>query len=67
MKMPKNIRAVKANHGEKMIELKVCFFTNNIAGHGKVMPKHARCAGVIRIQADNAHGIVSEKSKPSIP
>jgi hypothetical protein len=55
---------VAAKHGEKMIELKLCFWTNNIAPRGKVLPKHGRSRGVVRIQSNKAHGIVAGGPTP---
>ena len=53
----------EAKQGEKMIEVKIRFWTNNIADeHGKVVPKNAWAAGVVRIERNKTHGI--EPSKP---
>ncbi|MCG3150642.1 MAG: hypothetical protein PCFJNLEI_04131 [Verrucomicrobiae bacterium] len=59
------LKAVKADIGERMIELKVYFWTNNIAkGKGRVLPKHAWSSGMVRIEPNDAHGIVGRKPKP---
>ena len=51
-------KARKANVGERMISVKVCFWTNNIAkGKGRIYPKHAQGSGVVRIERNNAHDI----------
>jgi hypothetical protein len=55
---------LRAPHGEKMIEVKVRFWTNNIAGQGKIVPKAARTAGVVRIERNDAHGIKPRKPLP---
>jgi hypothetical protein len=55
----------QATHGEKMIEVRIRFWTNKIAlGRGKVIPKHARTSGVVRIQPNSLHDIVPGKPRP---
>ena len=50
---------VKAEHGEKMIEVKLRFWTNDIAeGKDNIVPKHAWSGGVVRIESNKSHGIV---------
>lgn len=58
--MPKGSTAeLEAKHGEKMIEVKLRFWTNNIAEErGRVIPKHAWASGVVRMEKNRAHGIV---------
>jgi hypothetical protein len=52
-----------AVHGEKMIEVKLRFWTNNLAGKkGKIIPKHAWAGGVVRMERNDLHGI-----KPTSP
>ncbi len=47
-----------ASHGEKMIEVKLRFWTNNIADEsGKILPRHAWTSGVARIERNDSHGI----------
>ena len=59
------LEAREARQGEKMIELRVRFWTNDIApGHDEVIPRHARTSGVVRIQRNLTHGIVPGKPKP---
>lgn len=64
--MPQNKKstaALEAEHGEKMIEIKLRFWTNDIASEpGKVLPKHAWSSGVVRIERNDSHGI-----KPGSP
>lgn len=56
---------VKAAQGENMIDVRLRFWTNNIAeGKGKVLPKHAWSSGVVRMQANNTHGIIPRNPKP---
>lgn len=53
----------EAKHGEKMIEVKLRFWTNDIADtKGEVVPKHAWSSGVVRVERNDSHGI-----KPGAP
>lgn len=57
-----DIEAREAKFGEKMIEIKVRFWTDNIAeDQKKILPKHAWPGGVVRIARNKAHGIKPEK------
>jgi hypothetical protein len=57
--MPATVEAREAAYGKKMIEVKVRFWTNDLAdGKGKILPKHAWGAGLVRIKGNDAHGIV---------
>lgn len=48
----------EAKFGERMIELKVCFWTDGIAeGKGYIRPKHAWTRGEVRIIKNDPHGI----------
>jgi len=61
----KNIASLEAKHGEKMIEVKIRFWTDDLAPEtGKVQPKHAWTSGVIRMEANKSHGIVPSNPKP---
>lgn len=65
--MPANIdvESREAKHGEKMIELKVRFWTDELAQEkGKIRPKHAWASGVVRVKTNESHGIKDEKSFP---
>ena len=65
--MPKRtgISEQEAKHGEKMIEVKIRFWTNDIASEtGKIIPKHAWASGVVRIEPNKSHGIVPGKPQP---
>ena len=65
--MPKTeaIESREAKHGEKMIEIKLRFWTNNIASEdGKVLPKHAWTSGVVRVERNKSHGIVPGAPRP---
>lgn len=55
----------EAQHGEKMIEVKLRFWTNGIAEEkGKITPKNAWSAGVVRIERNDSHGITPGKPQP---
>jgi hypothetical protein len=52
------VEELEAQHGEKMIEIKLRFWTDDIAkGEGKVVPKHAWAGGVVRMERNSVHGI----------
>jgi hypothetical protein len=56
---------VRAEHGEKMIEVRLRFWTDGIANdRGQVLPKHAWASGRVRMERNEAHGIRPLKSKP---
>lgn len=59
------IESKEAVHGEKMIEIKVRFWTNDLAeGKGQIIPKHGWSSGVVRIDANKSHGIVPREPIP---
>jgi len=54
----KNPASVKAKHGEKMIEVKIRLWTNDISNDaGCVIPKHAWTSGVVHMEKNDSHGI----------
>ena len=54
----RDLVSLEAKQGEKMVEVKIRFWTNNIApGEDKVFPKHAWASGVVRIERNKSHGI----------
>lgn len=58
MEKQDTVTAQLATHGEKMIEVKIRFWTNNIAeGQGKIIPKNAWSSGVVRMEPNESHGI----------
>src|SRR5262245_46994913 len=57
-------KARKAEQGKKMIEVRLRFWTNDIAGKGKFYPKHGLTAGMVRIEANDIHGIVPKQPRP---
>lgn len=51
----------KAKHGEKMIEVSIRFWTNNLAEtKGNILPKHCWSAGTATLRKNGAHGIPSQ-------
>lgn len=59
------IESKEAEHGQKMIEVKLRFWTNDIAETpGHVVPKHAWTSGVVRVEGNKAHGIVPGQPQP---
>jgi hypothetical protein len=44
--------------------VKVRFWTDTLAGKGKISPKHAWTAGVVRIEGNEAHGIKPHRPRP---
>ena len=54
-----------AKHGEKMIEVRVRFWTDAIAAEpGRIIPKHAWTSGVVRMERNEAHGITPSAPVP---
>ena len=57
--------SLEAKQGEKMIEVKIRFWTNDIAPEpGKVLAKHAWSSGVVRVERNRSHGIVPGNPRP---
>lgn len=60
-----NMESISAKQGEKMIEVRVRFWTNDIAQQeGHVVPKHAWTSGVVNIVTNETHGITSAPPLP---
>ena len=58
-------QSLEAKHGEKMIEVRLRFWTNDISPEpGKIVPKHAWTGGVVTVEPNSPHGIVPGKSRP---
>lgn len=56
---------VLAKQGERMIEVKILFWTNDIAsGKSMIRPKHAWAGGVVKVERNRAHGIVPQPPRP---
>ena len=63
--MTEDVAAREAKHGQKMIEVKLRFWTNGLADEpGRILPKHAWSSGVVRIESNKSHGIVPGAPKP---
>src|SRR5262245_50003155 len=66
--MPHSSDAVsrEAAQGERMIEVKLRFWTNDLSdeGRGNVIPKHAWTGGVVRMERNNTHGIIPGPARP---
>lgn len=59
-----NATAREAKHGEKMIELKVRFWTDGISPEsGKIRPKHALTSGVVRVKRNDTHELIPGKPR----
>ena len=57
--------SLEAKQGEKMIEVKLRFWTNDISSQpGKVIPKHAWTGGVVRMERNQSHGIEPGNPQP---
>jgi hypothetical protein len=56
--MADSMESREAQHGKKMIEVKVRFWTNDLSDEkGKIRPKHAWGQGMVLINPNDAHGI----------
>src|SRR6266480_344822 len=54
-----------AAKGERMIEIKVRFWTNDLAdAEGEVIPGHAWSSGVVRMEANRTHGVKPRNPAP---
>ena len=63
--MAESIQEKEARYGEKMIEVKVRFWTNDIAeGKGRLKPRHAWTTGVVRMERNESHGIIPGYPRP---
>ncbi len=58
-------RDTKPKYGEKMIEVKVRFWTDRMAStDGYIVPKHGWTAGVVRMERNESHGIDPDYPRP---
>lgn len=62
--MPDNLKDREAHQGQKMVEVRLRFWTNDIAGEGKIRPRHAWSSGVVRVERNDSHGIVPGSPLP---
>jgi hypothetical protein len=51
------IAPTETKHGEKMIEIRVRFWTNDIGECGQILPKHAWSKGTVNVTRNETHGI----------
>ena len=57
--------SLEAKQGEKMIEVKLRFWTNDISPEpGEVLAKHGWSGGVVRVERNKSHGIVPRNPRP---
>ena len=57
--------AAVAKHGDKMIEVRIRFWTDGIADQEHaVEPKHAWTTGIVVMDTNKSHGITPNKPKP---
>ena len=54
----------EAKHGEKMIEVKIRFWTDDISPEPGTVIQHAWTSGVVRIQGNKSHGINPSDARP---
>jgi hypothetical protein len=65
MPAKKEVASLEAKQGEKMIEVKLRFWTNDISPEvGKIVPKHAWTSGVVRMERNRSHGIEPSNPQP---
>jgi hypothetical protein len=63
--MPETIESREAKLGEKMIEVRVRFWTDELAdGAKQIRPKHAWTSGVVRMARNESHDIRPENPRP---
>lgn len=56
--------SVSAKHGDKMIEVKLRFWTDDISEtKGEVVQKHAWSSGVVRMERNDTHGIIPDNPR----
>src|SRR6267154_6806682 len=62
--MPKKLTGSQAQRGEKMIEIRIQLWTDQIADvPGEIVPKHALDAGIVYMPVNKSHEIKSSKSE----
>jgi hypothetical protein len=65
MAKARELAIAEAQHGQKMIEVRVRFWSNSIAPEkGKIVPKHMWGGGVVRMAPNKAHGITAAGPVP---
>jgi hypothetical protein len=53
------IEAREAKYGEKMIEVKLRFWTDGLAEKDKILPRHAWGKGTLALKSNPSHGITA--------
>ena len=62
--MPKKLTGHQAQLGEKMLEIRIRLWTDQIAEtKGEIVPKHALDAGIVYMTRNKSHGIQSSESE----
>lgn len=57
--------AARATHNEKMIEIRVWFWTNHIAKNkGEIIPKEAWDSGMVAVAKNKSHGLKGWQPEP---
>jgi hypothetical protein len=65
MPTPNTATARVAKHGDKMIEVRVRFWTDSISEHkDTILPKHAWDGGVVVMDTNRSHGIKPGPPRP---
>ena len=63
--MPETIEHREAKLGEKMIEVRIRFWTDELADAARqIRPKHAWTSGVVRMARNESHDIRPENPRP---
>ena len=61
--MPESIESREAAHGERTIEVRIRFWTNDLAGEkGHIIPKHGWTSGQVLLPSNPSHGITSSEA-----
>jgi hypothetical protein len=64
MSKSESVAAREAKWGEKMIEIRVRFWTDELSDPGQILPKHAHTSGIVRMTTNKSHGINGGKPRP---
>ncbi len=62
--MPEKPESREARLGEKMIEIRIRFWTDELAEEGRIQPKHAWTSGVVRMARNESHDITPNNPRP---
>jgi hypothetical protein len=58
-------KGTKAQHGERMVQISVRFWTNNLASKKRhIVPKHVWDCGMVQMDTNGSHGIKSQAPTP---